>query len=103
MTAVAATEQETASISAYGPGRSTVSGQPLVVVKSSAVTRIHLPPHVNSLLSVADHCLKNENYVNVIVCDKQMHLQHLNMDEAITHRTKGTGMELVTCEEAFEN
>jgi len=64
----------------------------VVVNKSAAVTRIYLPPDVNSLLSVADHCLGSENYVNVIVCDKQMHLQYLGMDEAIKHCTKGIGI-----------
>jgi xylulose-5-phosphate/fructose-6-phosphate phosphoketolase len=64
----------------------------VVVNKSSAVTRIYLPPDVNSLLSVANHCLKSENYVNVIVCDKQMHLQYMDMDAAIAHCTKGIGM-----------
>jgi len=64
----------------------------VVVNKSAAVTRIYLPPDINSLLSVADHCLRSENYVNVIVCDKQMHLQYMNMDEAITHCTKGIGI-----------
>jgi xylulose-5-phosphate/fructose-6-phosphate phosphoketolase len=64
----------------------------LVVNKSAAVTRIYLPPDINSLLSVADHCLRSENYVNVIVCDKQMHLQYMNMDEAIKHCTKGIGI-----------
>jgi xylulose-5-phosphate/fructose-6-phosphate phosphoketolase len=59
--------------------------------KSSAVVRIYLPPDVNTLLSVADHCLRSENYVNVIVCDKQKHLQFLNMDQAIIHCTKGIG------------
>jgi xylulose-5-phosphate/fructose-6-phosphate phosphoketolase len=48
-----------------------------------------MPPDVNSLLSVADHCLRSENYINVIVSDKQLHLQYLNMDDAITHCTKG--------------
>jgi xylulose-5-phosphate/fructose-6-phosphate phosphoketolase len=43
-------------------------------------------------LSVANHCLRSENYINVIVSDKQMHLQYLNMDEAITHCTKGIGI-----------
>ena len=57
--------------------------------KRAEVTRIYLPPDVNSLLSVADHCLRSENYINVIVCDKQMHLQYLDMDAAITHCTKG--------------
>ena len=64
----------------------------VVVNKSAAVTRIYLPPDVNSLLSVADHCLRSENYVNVIVCDKQMHLQYMNVDEAIKHCTKGIGI-----------
>jgi xylulose-5-phosphate/fructose-6-phosphate phosphoketolase len=64
----------------------------VVVNKSAAVTRIYLPPDINSLLSVADHCLRSENYVNVIVCDKQMHLQYMSMDEAIIHCTKGIGI-----------
>ena len=64
----------------------------VVVNKSANVTRIYLPPDVNSLLSVADHCLRSENYVNVIVCDKQMHLQYMTMDAAITHCTKGIGI-----------
>ncbi|AMV27791.1 Xylulose-5-phosphate phosphoketolase [Gemmata sp. SH-PL17] len=61
----------------------------VVVNKSAAVTRIYLPPDVNSLLSVADHCLRSENYINVIVSDKQNHLQYLDMDAAIVHCTKG--------------
>jgi xylulose-5-phosphate/fructose-6-phosphate phosphoketolase len=56
-----------------------------------------MPPDVNSLLSVADHCLRSENYVNVIVCDKQNHLQYLSMDAAITHCTKGIGMWDAAC------
>jgi len=64
----------------------------LVVNKRPEVTRIYLPPDANSLLSVANHCLRSENYVNVIVCDKQMHLQYMNMDDAITHCTKGIGI-----------
>src|SRR6185369_15128357 len=44
---------------------------------------------VNCLLSIADHCLRSENYINVIVSDKQSHLQYLNMEEAITHCIKG--------------
>jgi xylulose-5-phosphate/fructose-6-phosphate phosphoketolase len=63
----------------------------VVVNKSAAVTRIYLPPDVNSLLSVANHCLRSENYVNVIVSDKQMHLQYLDMDAALRHCTKGIG------------
>jgi xylulose-5-phosphate/fructose-6-phosphate phosphoketolase len=61
----------------------------VVVNKRAEVTRIYLPPDVNSLLSVVDHCLRSENYINVIVSDKQMHLQYLDMDTAITHCTKG--------------
>jgi xylulose-5-phosphate/fructose-6-phosphate phosphoketolase len=64
----------------------------VVVNKSSAVTRIYLPPDANCLLSVADHCLRSENYVNVIVSDKQSHLQYLSMDEAIAHCAKGIGI-----------
>ena len=64
----------------------------VVVNKSANVTRIYLPPDVNCLLSVADHCLRSQNYVNVIVCDKQKHLQFLNMDKAIVHCTKGIGI-----------
>ena len=61
----------------------------VVVNKSGTVTRIYLPPDVNSLLCVADHCLRSENYINVIVCDKQAHLQYMTMDQAIVHCTKG--------------
>jgi xylulose-5-phosphate/fructose-6-phosphate phosphoketolase len=61
----------------------------VVVNKSPDVCRIYLPPDVNSLLSVADHCLRSTGYVNVIVCDKQKHLQYLSMDDAIAHCTKG--------------
>jgi xylulose-5-phosphate/fructose-6-phosphate phosphoketolase len=64
----------------------------LVTNKSSKVTRIYLPPDVNCLLSVADHCLCSTNYVNVIVCDKQYHLQYLSMEDAIKHCTKGIGI-----------
>ncbi len=64
----------------------------VIVNKSPDVTRIYLPPDVNSLLSVANHCLKSENYVNVIVADKQLHLQFMTMDEAIQHCTKGLGI-----------
>jgi len=64
----------------------------VVVNKSATVTRIYLPPDVNSLLSVADHCLRSENYVNVIVCDKQLHLQYLSTEAAINHCTKGIGI-----------
>lgn len=64
----------------------------VVVNKSASVTRIYLPPDVNSLLSVASHCLKSENYVNVIVVDKQLHHQYMDMDFAVKHCTKGIGI-----------
>ncbi len=64
----------------------------VVVNKSAAVTRVYLPPDVNSLLCVADHCLRSENYINVIVSDKQNHLQYLDMDAAIIHCSKGIGI-----------
>jgi xylulose-5-phosphate/fructose-6-phosphate phosphoketolase len=64
----------------------------VVVNKSAAVTRIYLPPDVNSLLSVADHCLRSEGYINVIVSDKQNHLQYLSMEDAIKHCTKGVSI-----------
>ncbi len=60
--------------------------------KSAAITRIYLPPDANCLLSVADHCLRSVDYVNVIVSDKQNHLVYLDMDAAITHCTKGIGI-----------
>jgi xylulose-5-phosphate/fructose-6-phosphate phosphoketolase len=64
----------------------------VVVNKSAEVTRIYMPPDVNCLLSVANHCLKSQNYINVIVCDKQLHLQYMDMDSAIAHCTKGIGI-----------
>ncbi|MGJ0516559.1 MAG: phosphoketolase family protein [Methylomicrobium sp.] len=64
----------------------------VVVNKSPEVTRIYLPPDVNTLLSVADHCLRSTDYFNVIVSDKQKHLQFLDMDAAIEHCTKGVGI-----------
>jgi xylulose-5-phosphate/fructose-6-phosphate phosphoketolase len=64
----------------------------VVANKSPEITRIYLPPDANCLLSVADHCLRSTDYVNVIVSDKQQHLQYLDMDAAITHCTKGLGI-----------
>ncbi|MFM6191992.1 phosphoketolase [Planktothrix sp.] len=64
----------------------------VVTNKSASVTRIYLPPDANCLLSVADHCLKSTDYINVIVADKQKHLQFLSMDDAIKHCTKGIGI-----------
>jgi xylulose-5-phosphate/fructose-6-phosphate phosphoketolase len=64
----------------------------LVTNKSPAVTRIYLPPDANCLLSVMDHCLKSTDYINVIISDKQKHLQYLTMEEAVNHCTKGIGI-----------
>ncbi|SDG45390.1 phosphoketolase family protein [Paraburkholderia phenazinium] len=64
----------------------------VVTNKSPNVVRIYLPPDANCLLSVADHCLRSRDYVNVIVADKQPHLQYLDMTEAVTHCTKGIGI-----------
>jgi xylulose-5-phosphate/fructose-6-phosphate phosphoketolase len=63
-----------------------------VVNKKAEVVRVYLPPDANTLLSVADHCLRSKQYVNVIVAGKQPALQYLTMDEAVVHCTKGIGI-----------
>jgi xylulose-5-phosphate/fructose-6-phosphate phosphoketolase len=63
-----------------------------VVNKKAEVIRVYLPPDANTLLSVADHCLRSRNYVNVIVAGKQPALNYLSMDDAITHCTRGLGI-----------
>ncbi len=63
-----------------------------VVNKKADVVRVYLPPDANTLLSVADHCLRSRNYVNVIVAGKQPELQWLDMDAAIEHCTNGIGI-----------
>ncbi|HWF47056.1 MAG TPA: phosphoketolase family protein [Bryobacteraceae bacterium] len=60
--------------------------------KSAEITRIYLPPDANCLLSVADHCLRSQDYVNVIVSDKQNHLVYLDMRDAVVHCAKGIGI-----------
>jgi xylulose-5-phosphate/fructose-6-phosphate phosphoketolase len=64
----------------------------IVTNKSPAVTRIYLPPDANCLLSVADHCLRSRDYINVIVADKQAHLVYLDIDAAGRHCAKGIGI-----------
>jgi len=64
----------------------------VVTNKSPRVTRIYLPPDANCLLSVADHCLRSMDYVNVIVAEKQHLLQYLDMDNAVRHCEKGIGI-----------
>jgi xylulose-5-phosphate/fructose-6-phosphate phosphoketolase len=63
-----------------------------VINKKAEVIRVYLPPDANTLLSVADHCLRSRQYVNVIVAGKQPALQYLDMDAAVKHCTKGLGI-----------
>jgi xylulose-5-phosphate/fructose-6-phosphate phosphoketolase len=60
-----------------------------VVPLSPGVARIWLPPDANTLLSVADHCLRSRDHVNLLVADKQPHLQYLSADEAAEHCARG--------------
>ena len=64
----------------------------VVTNKSPSVTRIYLPPDANCLLAVADHCLRSTDYINVIVADKQKHMQFTTIDEAVIHCAKGIGI-----------
>jgi xylulose-5-phosphate/fructose-6-phosphate phosphoketolase len=63
-----------------------------VVNKKADIVRVYLPPDANTLLSVADHCLRSRSYVNVIVAGKQPGLQWLDMESAIEHCTSGIGI-----------
>jgi xylulose-5-phosphate/fructose-6-phosphate phosphoketolase len=63
-----------------------------VINKKAEVIRVYLAPDANTLLSVADHCLRSRNYVNVIVAGKQPALNYLSMDDAIAHCTRGLGV-----------
>lgn len=63
-----------------------------VLNKKPEVVRVYLPPDANTLLSVADHCFRSRQYVNVIVAGKQPQLQYLNMEDAIVHCTRGIGI-----------
>src|SRR5580700_6480559 len=64
----------------------------VVVNKKASIVRVYFPPDANCLLSVADHCLRSRNYVNVIVAGKQPALQYLDIDAAIEHCTAGIGI-----------
>jgi xylulose-5-phosphate/fructose-6-phosphate phosphoketolase len=64
----------------------------VMLSKRGTVTRIYLPPDANCLLSVADHCLRSRNYVNLIVIDKQPQLQFLDLDTAIKHCANGASI-----------
>jgi xylulose-5-phosphate/fructose-6-phosphate phosphoketolase len=63
-----------------------------VVNKKAEIVRVYLPPDANCLLSVADHCLRSRDYVNVIVAGKQPALDYLTMEEAVAHCTRGLGI-----------
>jgi xylulose-5-phosphate/fructose-6-phosphate phosphoketolase len=63
-----------------------------VINKRADVIRVYLPPDANTLLSVADHCLRSRNYVNVVVAGKQPCLNWLNMHDAVLHCTRGLGI-----------
>jgi xylulose-5-phosphate/fructose-6-phosphate phosphoketolase len=63
-----------------------------VINKKAEIVRVYLPPDANCLLSVADHCLRSRDYVNVIVAGKQPALDYLTMDEAVAHCTRGIGI-----------
>jgi xylulose-5-phosphate/fructose-6-phosphate phosphoketolase len=70
-----------------------------VVNKKAEVIRAYLPPDTNTLLSVADHCLRSRDYVNVVVAGKQPALNYLSMDEAVVHCTRGLGIwEWASCD-----
>ncbi|HSK15318.1 MAG TPA: phosphoketolase family protein [Gaiellaceae bacterium] len=64
----------------------------LVVNKKAEVIRVYLPPDANTLLSVASHCLRSRNYVNVIVAGKQPQHQWLDLDAAVHHCAAGVGI-----------
>jgi xylulose-5-phosphate/fructose-6-phosphate phosphoketolase len=63
-----------------------------VVNKKSEIIRVYLPPDTNTLLSVADHCLRSYNYVNLIVAGKQPQLNYLDIEQATLHCTRGLGI-----------
>lgn len=63
-----------------------------VVNKKASVVRVYLPPDANCLLSVANHCLRSRDYVNVIIAGKYVAPQWLNMEQAIEHCTSGIGV-----------
>jgi xylulose-5-phosphate/fructose-6-phosphate phosphoketolase len=64
----------------------------VMLSKRGTVARIYLPPDANCLLSVADHCLRSRNYVNLIVIDKQPQLQYFDMEQAIEHCRRGASI-----------
>ena len=63
-----------------------------IISKKGTVARVYLPPDANCLLSVADHCLRSRNYVNLIIIDKQPQLQWLDIDAARDHCARGASI-----------
>ena len=63
-----------------------------VMNKKADIVRVYLPPDANTLLSVADHCLRSRHYVNVMVIGKQPDWQWLDMDSAVAHCAAGVGV-----------
>jgi xylulose-5-phosphate/fructose-6-phosphate phosphoketolase len=63
-----------------------------VANKKADVVRVYLPPDANTLLSVADHCLRSRDYVNVVIAGKQPAAQWLDIDAAVRHCTVGAGI-----------
>src|SRR5712691_4637827 len=63
-----------------------------VLSRKGTIARIYLPPDANCLLSVADHCFRSRDYVNLIVIDKQPQLQWLDMDAARQHAARGASI-----------
>ncbi|HWV18421.1 MAG TPA: phosphoketolase family protein [Rhodocyclaceae bacterium] len=64
----------------------------VAINKDPEVTRIYLPPDANCLLVTAAHCLRSKHHINVIVADKQEHLQYLDYDAAVAHCRAGAGI-----------
>jgi xylulose-5-phosphate/fructose-6-phosphate phosphoketolase len=63
-----------------------------IISKKGTVARVYLPPDANCLLSVADHCLRSKNYVNLVIIDKQPQLQWLDLDAAREHCARGASV-----------
>ncbi|MFL6651320.1 MAG: phosphoketolase [Sulfurifustaceae bacterium] len=75
----------------------------VVVNKKSEIIRVYLPPDANCLLSVADHCLRSRNYINVMVAGKHPQPQWLDIDAAVTHCTAGIGIwEWASTDQGYE-
>ena len=74
-----------------------------VLNKKSEIVRVYLPPDTNCLLSVADHCLRSQNYINVIIAGKQPEWQWLDMDAAVRHCAVGASIwQWASCESKIE-